>query len=80
MAFEHENTPYGSYGEFDHYGTLDWTEADWADYDAQVAAEMAAADAHEDEMLRAQAEYEADAYMSYYDDDPNPYDGTYSEM
>lgn len=25
------------------------------------------------------AEFYADAEMAYYDDDPNPYDGTYSE-
>ena len=42
-----DNTIYGGYGEFDPFGTLDWTDEDWAEYDAQVEAEIEAwEDAH----------------------------------
>jgi hypothetical protein len=49
MSNEHENTIYGSYGEFDPYGTDEWTDEDWAEYDAQVAEDMAL----HDEMMDA---------------------------
>ena len=32
-----------------------------------------------DEVEMLKAEMEAEARMAYYDDDPSPYDGTYSE-
>ena len=35
-----ENVPFGSYGEFDSFGTAEWTDEDWAAYDAHVAAEI----------------------------------------
>lgn len=34
----------------------------------------------EAEMRAEQAEWEWEAQMAYYDDDPNPYHGDYSEM
>ena len=40
-AFDHENTPTAAFGEFDTYGTEGWTDEDWAQYDARVAAEIA---------------------------------------
>ena len=47
-AFDHENTPYGSYGEFGSYDvTEDWTDEDWAAYDAQVAEDIAAYEAEQ---------------------------------
>jgi hypothetical protein len=36
-----ENIVYGSFGEFDPYGTADWTDEDWAEYDAAVGQEIA---------------------------------------
>lgn len=50
---------FGGYGEF--VDTPEWTAAEWAEYDAQVAAEMA----DHDEMMRA--EWEAEAIMAQYD-------------
>ena len=44
MSNEHENTIYGSYGEFESYG-LPSTDEEWAEYDRQVAEDMAAFDA-----------------------------------
>ena len=34
---------------------------------------------HFDGLLSAQYDGDADAYLSQWDDDPSPYDGTYSE-
>lgn len=55
-----ENTIYGSYGEFDNFGTDDWTDEDWRQYDEQIAREI--------------AEWEADeadaAIFADYDEDP----------
>lgn len=49
-AFDHENTPFGSYGEFEGYDqTADWTEQDWQDYDAHVSAEIADFEARQGE-------------------------------
>jgi hypothetical protein len=53
--------------------------------EAEYRADLEAGSQHEEEILRAQAEYEraeweAEATMAYYDDDPNPYHGDYSEM
>ena len=59
QPFEHENTPYGAYGEFEPVAD----DYSWSDHDAQVAAEIAAHDAE----------------LAFWDDDPNPYLGTYSE-
>ncbi len=61
-AFEHENTPFGSYGEFEPIPA----DVDWSDHDAEAADYFAAA--------------EAEAMMDFYDYEPSPYDGTYSEM
>lgn len=36
-------------------------------------------DAMLDEQEQMKAELEAEARLAYYDDDPSPYDGTYSE-
>lgn len=70
MAFEHENTPFGSYGEFPPApDDFDW-EAQNAEADAYFEA-LAEAD---------YAEWQAEAAMAYYDDDNNPYHGDYSEM
>lgn len=66
MAFEHENTIYGSYGEFEPVSD----DVDWAEHDEQSREYF--------EMQ--QAEWEAEQQMAFYDDDPSPYDGTYSEM
>ena len=60
---EADNTIYGGYGEFDLSHTDSWTDEDWAQHDAELAAE-----------------WEAEAAMAYWDDDPNPYHGDYSEM
>jgi hypothetical protein len=54
------------------------------DFDSQVTAEEAYAD---ETMVEEQGEMaydggraaEYDAWLSQYDDDPSPYDGTYSE-
>ena len=35
-----ENTVCGAYGEFETFGTADWSDEDWRAYDAHVAAEM----------------------------------------
>lgn len=39
-AFDHENTPYSAYGEFETYG-MPTSEQEWADYDAYMADEIA---------------------------------------
>jgi len=65
-AFDHENTIYGSYGEF-----LPVDEnVDWSEHDAQAA----------DYFAEMEAEWEAEAMADFYDYEPSPYDGTYSEM
>lgn len=54
-AFDHENTIYGAYGEFDSFDvTADWTEQDWRDYDAHCQAEI--------------AEWEAEQALAFYDE------------
>lgn len=53
-AFDHENTIYGAFGEFEPGLTADWTDADYRAYDAQLAAEI--------------AEWEAEAALAYYDE------------
>lgn len=41
-AFAHENTPFGTFGEFEGYDqTADWTDEDWQQYDAEVAQDIA---------------------------------------
>lgn len=55
-----ENTVYGSYGEFYAEGMADWTEQDWRDYDAFLAAEFA-------DFEESQAEWEI---FAAYDDEP----------
>lgn len=66
MAYEHENTIYGGYGEFEPVPE----DVDWAEHDEQGREYF--------EMQ--QAEWEAEQSMAFYDDDPSPYYGTYSEM
>jgi hypothetical protein len=53
-AFDHENTPYGAFGEFEPGLTADWTAPDYRAYAAQLAAEI--------------AEWEAESALSYYDE------------
>jgi hypothetical protein len=64
MANEHENTPFGSYGEFEPVPD----DVDW--------------DAHEAEALEYFETYDAGfaPEVEFYDYEPSPYDGTYSEM
>jgi len=40
-AYDHENTIYGSYGEFDPQDTSKWTDEDWAAYDRHVGQDIA---------------------------------------
>ena len=52
-------TPVGSFGTFDSYDvTADWTDEDWHQHDAEIAADMAAYD-----------EAMADEYVDF---DPEP--------
>ena len=54
-------------------------------YCSDLCADVAFEDAgeeykeHFDGLLAAQYDGDADAYLSQWDDDPSPYDGTYSE-
>lgn len=61
-AFDHENTVYGSYGEFEPVPA----DVDWDEHDAEADAYW--------------AEVQNEAMMDFYDYEPSPYDGTYSEM
>lgn len=75
MAFEHENTVSGAYGEFipvseDTPEVWAQQEADfreWERVEAEYRAEM-------------DADYWSPVEQGYYDDDPSPYAGDYSEM
>ncbi len=53
---------------FDQGGPIDLDYCDEEDRDAML-----------DEQEMMQAELEAEARLAQYDDDPSPYDGTYSE-
>lgn len=66
MAYESENTVYGSYGEFEPIPFEDDNATAWAEHDTQVASEVAA--------------WEAEAMADFYDYEPSPYYGDYSEM
>lgn len=79
-AFEHENTPAGGYGEFLPVPAEDDNEAAWAAHNADFdrwQAEEQEREMQADDMFW---EYLAEQQAAYYDDDPSPYDGTYSEM
>jgi hypothetical protein len=63
-AFDADNTPFGTYGEFDPWLTSEWTDEDWQQYDADIAAELAN-DAAEREALYWEAE--AEVMLAQYD-------------
>ena len=60
------------------------TEMDHLDYDNDYSPEFAEEWTDEDEANYEAAgmygEYEDDSHLAMYDDDPSPYEGTYSEM
>ena len=81
-----DNTPFGSYGEFQPVPD----DVDWAAHDAEADAYFAAMNSEDDlyadpQDLAAMADYfEQEAFnpvdQGFFDDDPSPYDGNYSEM
>lgn len=58
-----DNTIFGGFGEF--VDTPDMTADEWAEHDAQVAAEIAA---HDAEMNALYAEAYGDVFMSQFDE------------
>lgn len=66
-ANAHENTIYGSFGEFEPIAEADDTPEFWDEHNAEF-----------DAMMRE--EDEANAMADFWDYEPSPYDGTYSEM
>lgn len=68
--FEHENTPFGSFGEFEPVPA----DVDWDEHNAEAEAYFS--DEADAAAEAAWYEYQAD----FYDYEPSPYDGTYSEM
>jgi hypothetical protein len=68
-----DNTIFGGYGEFDNFDvTADWTAADWAAHDADVAAALDAHDA-EQERINFYWETEAEVRLAYYDEPDLPF-------
>lgn len=68
MAFEHENTVSGAYGAFIPVSPSEDTPDLWAQQEADFR-----------EWERVEAEYRAEMDADWWDSDPSPYDGTYSE-
>lgn len=57
-----DETPFGTYGEFE---PVEWDEFNQDDHDAEFDAWVAA--------------YDSPVEQGFYDDDPNPYHGDYSD-
>lgn len=67
-AFDHENTPFGAFGEFEPVPA----DFDWAEYDRQVAEDLYALEDYMSDEADAAAEaayweYLADQQAGYYD-------------
>lgn len=54
-------------------------DSDSVGYEVTNAGEEMCAEAYDEMMSDLDREADYDAYMAQYDNDPSPYDGTYSE-